>query len=120
MAIRPALPSDEALTASQDAVQIRRRLAAGNPAAYESDLARSLTDLSVDLADAGRRDEGLTAIQDAVEIRRRLADANPAAYEPDLATSLNNLSFYLGEAGRREEAEHASREASELGMFGTQ
>ena len=94
---------DEALTASQDAVDIHRRLAAANPAAYEPDLATSLNNLSVDLADAGRRDEALTAIQDAVEIRRRLAAANPAAYEPDLATSLNNLSIQLADAGRRDE-----------------
>ena len=40
-----------------------RRLAAGNPAAYEPDLASSLNNLSIRLADAGRRDEGLTAIQ---------------------------------------------------------
>ena len=32
----------------------------------------SLNNLSIDLANAGRRDEGLTAIQDAVEIRRQL------------------------------------------------
>jgi hypothetical protein len=40
----------------------------------------SLNNLSIDLANAGRRDEGLTAIQDAVEIRRQLTAGNPAAY----------------------------------------
>ncbi len=51
-----------------------------------------MNNLSIKLAEAGRRNEGLTAIQDAVTIRRRLAAANPAAYEPVLASSLNNLS----------------------------
>ena len=97
-----------------------RRLAAANPAAYEPDLAMSLNNLSVDLADAGRRDEALTASQDAAKIRRRLAAANPAAYEPDLAMSLNNLSNRLAEAGRKDESERVSREASELGTHGTQ
>ena len=99
-------------------MQVYRRLAAGNPPAYEPALASSLNNLSVDLADAGRRDEGLTAIQDAVKIRRRLAAANPAAYEPALAMSLNNLSLDLADAGRKDESERASREASELGTHG--
>ena len=86
-----------------------------NPAAYEPALAASLTNLSIQLADAGRRDEGLTAIQDAVKVYRRLAAANPAACEPDLATSLNNLSVNLAEAGRRDRAELVRRDADELG-----
>ena len=88
-----------------------RRLAAANPAAYEPDLATSLNNLSIRLAEAGRRDEALTAIQDAVEIYRRLAAANPAAYEPDLAMSLNNLSIRLADAGRRDEALTAIQDA---------
>jgi hypothetical protein len=85
-------------------VEIRRRLAAANPAVYEPALAMALTNLSIDLADVGRRDEGLAAIEEAVEVRRRLAAANPAAYEPALADSLNNLSIDLAEVGRRDEA----------------
>jgi hypothetical protein len=46
----------------------------------------SLNNLSIRLAEAGRRDEGLTAIQDAVAIRRRLVAANPAAYQPPSRT----------------------------------
>ena len=53
----------------------------------------SLNNLSIRLADAGRRDEALAAITEAVDIRRRLAAANPAAFLPDLAMSLNNLSI---------------------------
>jgi hypothetical protein len=67
-------------------------LAAGNAAAYEPDLAGSLNNLSLRLAEAGRREEGLAAIEEAVTVYRRLAAGNAAAYEPDLASSLNNLS----------------------------
>jgi len=74
----------------------------------------SLNNLSIRLAEAGRRQEGLAAIEDAVAVYRRLAAANPAAYEPDLARSLNNLSNRLAEAGRNAEAEQARQDADEL------
>ncbi len=95
---------DQALAPIEEAVTIFRRLAAGNPAAYEPDLAMSLNNLSNRLAEAGRREEALAPIEDAVTIYRRLAAGNAAAYEPDLASSLNNLSNRLAVAGRREEA----------------
>jgi tetratricopeptide (TPR) repeat protein len=88
-----------------------RRLASANAAAYEPDLAGSLNNLSVRLAETGRRDEALTAIEQAVAVYRRLASANAAAYEPDLASSLNNLSVDLAEAGRRDEALAAIKQA---------
>ncbi len=91
-----------------------RPLVAANPAAYEPALAMSLNNLSVRLAEAGRRAEGLAAVEEAVEVRRRLAAANPAAYEPDLAMSLNNLSLRLADAGRRDEAERVRSEAQEV------
>ncbi|MDH2394172.1 tetratricopeptide repeat protein, partial [Streptomyces sp. HNM0663] len=89
---------DEALTATQEAVDVYRRLAAGNPAAYEPDLAGSLSNLGNRLSEVGRRDEALTATQEAVEIRRRLAAGNPAAYEPDLARSLTAWAWVRHEA----------------------
>ncbi|MFB6690065.1 tetratricopeptide repeat protein, partial [Streptomyces virginiae] len=104
----------EALTASEQAVEIRRRLADRNPAAHEPDLARSLSNLGNRLSEEGRRAEALTAEQQAVEIRRRLADRNPAAYEPDLAGSLSNLGNRLAEEGRRAEALTISEQAVEI------
>ncbi|MEU5200940.1 SAV_2336 N-terminal domain-related protein, partial [Streptomyces scabiei] len=61
----------EALTAIEEAVGIRRRLAEDNPAAYEPELAASLSNLGNRLAEVGRRGEALTAIEEAVGIRRR-------------------------------------------------
>src|SRR6478735_7156011 len=48
-----------------DGVTIRRQLATANPAAHEPDLAASLTNLTVRLAEAGRRPEALAAIEEA-------------------------------------------------------
>ena len=71
----------------------------------------SLNNLSVRLADLGRREDALAAIQEAVGIYRELAAARPDAFRPDLATSLNNLSVRLADLGRREEALAAIQEA---------
>jgi len=57
-------------------------VAATQPAAYEPGFAAALNNLSVRLADTGRREEGLAASQEAVHIYRRLAAAQPAAYNP--------------------------------------
>ena len=59
---------DEGLAAIQEAVTVRRRLAAANAAAYKPDLARSLHNLSIDLAEAGRRDEAQQAREEAAAL----------------------------------------------------
>uniref|UniRef100_UPI002AD336C5 tetratricopeptide repeat protein n=1 Tax=unclassified Frankia TaxID=2632575 RepID=UPI002AD336C5 len=56
---------DEALTATEQVVEIYRRLAAANRAAFEPDLARSLDNLGILLSGLGRRDEALTATEEA-------------------------------------------------------
>ncbi|MCA9834067.1 MAG: tetratricopeptide repeat protein, partial [Thermomicrobiales bacterium] len=60
-------------------------------AAYRPDLAMSLNNLAVRLAEVGDRKGALAPAQEAVNIRRELAKTAPAAYRPDLAGSLNNL-----------------------------
>ena len=105
---------EEALAAIQEAVTIRRELAAVRPDAFRPDLAASLNNLAVRLGELGRREEALAAIQEAVTIRRELAAARPDAFRPDLAQSLNNLSLRLAELGRREEALAAIQEAADL------
>src|SRR5205823_3660573 len=82
---------DQALTATEEAVAVCRRLAAANPAAFEPNLATALTNLAVRLSNLGRREHALVATEEAVAVCRRLAAANPAAFEPDLASALNNL-----------------------------
>ena len=105
---------EEALTAAQEAADIRRELARARPEAFTPDLARSLNNLGNVLSGLGRREEALTAAQGAVDIRRELARSRPEAFTPDLARSLNNLAAMLSELGRREEALTAAQEAADL------
>ncbi len=63
---------NERLAAIEAAVEVYRRLAGANPAAYEPDLAMSLNNLSNRLAEAGRRDEAEAAAAEAAQIRKRL------------------------------------------------
>ena len=102
---------EAALTAIEEAVAIRRDLAAARPDAFRPDLASSLNNLSNRLAALGRREAALAAIEDAVDLHRALAAARPDAFRPDLAVSLNNLSVQLSNLGRREAALAAIEEA---------
>ena len=103
-----------ALEANRESVEIRRRLAATNPARFEPELATSLNNQSTYLSDAGDGAAALDAIREAAEIHSRLAAANPARFEPDLAMSLNNLSNRLSDAGEGTAALEAIREAVEI------
>ena len=97
---RPA----EALPPVQEAVEIRRELAAADPDRYRPDLAASLSNLGVWFSALGRPAEALPPAQEAAEIRRELAAAYPDRYRPDLADSLSNLGITFWELGRPAEA----------------
>jgi DNA-binding transcriptional regulator GbsR (MarR family) len=105
---------DSAIKAVQEAVEIYRKLAEAEPAAYLMGLAMSLNNLAGRLSENGDRKGALEAIQEAVEINRKLAEADPAAYLTDLARSLNNLSNHLNENGDRKGALEAIQEAVEI------
>jgi tetratricopeptide (TPR) repeat protein len=105
---------EEALAASQEAVDIYRRLAQTRPDAFLPDLAGGLNNLGIGLSYLGRREEARAAGQEAVDIRRHLAETRPDAFLPDLAMSLNNLGGDLSNLGRREEALAASQEAVDI------
>jgi hypothetical protein len=64
-----------ALDPAREAVDIRRRLADAEPAAYLPDLAFSLNNLGVSLGEVGDKRAALDPAREAVDIRRRLADA---------------------------------------------
>ncbi len=102
---------EEALAATQEAVDIRRVLAAGNPQAFLPDLAGSLSNLGGDLADLGRCEEALVATQEAAGHYRALAQGVPQAFLQDLAMSLNNLGLRLSEAGQWGEALMVAKES---------
>jgi tetratricopeptide (TPR) repeat protein len=102
---------EEALAAVEEAVTIRRELAAARPDAFLPGLATALNNQSNRLSGLGRREEALAAVEEAVTIRRELAAARPDAFLPDLAGSLNSQSIHLSGLGRREEALAAIEEA---------
>jgi tetratricopeptide (TPR) repeat protein len=102
--------SEYALAAIQEAVTIRRGLAAARPAAFRPDLASSLNNLSGRLGDLGRREDALAAIQEAVDIRRELAARWPDGYQQELEKSFEVVTWLerhadLGNASRQEAKE---------------
>jgi len=92
---------------------ILRQLTAANPDAYLPDLAASLNNLGIRLADAGQRQAALAPAREAADTYRQLTAANPDAYLPDLAASLNNLGIRLAETGQRQAALAPAREAAD-------
>lgn len=60
---------EEALTTIEEAVKLYRGLATASPAAFTSDVASSLNNLSNQLDSAGWREEALTTIEEAVKLR---------------------------------------------------
>ncbi|MEU7798845.1 tetratricopeptide repeat protein, partial [Micromonospora arborensis] len=104
----------EALTYSEQAVALKRRLAQVDQPAHGQDLAGFISNLGSRLSDLGRREEGLTATTEAVDLYRLLAGTSPTAFEPDLAMSLNNLGNRLSDLGRYEEGLTATTEAVDL------
>ena len=102
---------EDALAAAQEAVEIRRRLAAERPDAFLPDLAASLNNLGAMLSKLGRREDALAAAQEATGIYRRLAADRPDAFLPDLAGSLGTLGNSLADLDRFDEAVSTTREA---------
>lgn len=103
-----------ALAPAQEAVTIFRRLVKTHPAAYESQLAGSLSTLANRLSETGDRAGALAPALEAVTIYRSLANTHPVAYEPQLAGSLNNLANAMSETGDRAGALTSAQEAVEI------
>jgi tetratricopeptide (TPR) repeat protein len=59
---------EEALAAGQEAVKLRRALAAARPEAFTPNLAMSLNNLANRLSELGRREEALAAGQEAADL----------------------------------------------------
>ncbi|MEV0926868.1 hypothetical protein AB0I99_17375, partial [Streptomyces spongiicola] len=97
-----------ALTATEEAVEIYHRLAADNPAAFEPDLAASLSVLAVILAAGGELPSALRATGEAVELYRRHIGTLPSAF-PRLHVVLGLQAQLLDGVGRQQEAEAVRR-----------
>ncbi|MEW2121338.1 tetratricopeptide repeat protein, partial [Streptomyces sp. NPDC005474] len=97
---------------AHEAVRLYTTLAHTSPAAYLPDLAMSLNNLALRLANVGDRQRALEPAHEAVRIRRTLAETSPAAHLPDLAMSLNNLANHLADVGDEAAAIQAYTEAA--------
>ena len=104
---------EEALAASQEAVDIRRRLAQTRPDAL-AHLTNSLNNLGIRFANLGRAEEALAAGQEALDIYRRLAQTRPDTFLPHLAASLTNLGAHFSKLGRSEEALATTQEGVDI------
>ncbi len=90
---------EEALKATEEAINIYRKLAEHNPDRHLSELATSLNNLGSILLDLGKYKEALYVTKESVEIYRELPDK----YLPDLAGSLNNLGSIYSYLGKYKE-----------------
>jgi len=82
---------DEARQHFEQALEMRRRLAKQNPAAYLPDMATTLNNLGNLDRLQNRADEARQHYEEALKIHRQLAQQNIEPYPPDLAMTLNNL-----------------------------
>jgi tetratricopeptide (TPR) repeat protein len=105
---------EEALRATQEAVDAYRGLAQQRPDAFLPDLARALNNLGAMQSNLGRREEALRATQEAVDIRRGLAQQRPDAFLPDLASALWSLGLVHLADGDHRRALDALAEGSRL------
>ena len=105
---------EEAEAYYREALEIRRRLAKGNAAAFEPDVAQACNNLAILLKNTNRIEEAEAYYHEALEIRRRLAKGNAAAFEPDVATTCYNLGLFERDRGNRDAARRYFEEALSL------
>ncbi|MBR2415240.1 MAG: tetratricopeptide repeat protein [Bacteroidaceae bacterium] len=97
-----------------EVLEIFRRLAMENPAAYEPDVAMTLNNLAILYSDTQRLKESEQYYIEALEIYKRIAKENPEAYKPNVAMTLNNLALLYKNTQRFKESEQYFSEALEI------
>jgi tetratricopeptide (TPR) repeat protein len=100
----------------EEALQIRRTLAAENPRTYLPYVAGTLNNLAVICnQDQNDFETARGSYEEALQIRRTLAAENPRTYLPDVAMTLINLSiFYLQAIPDQEKSIAMAQEALEM------
>ncbi|MEU2358947.1 tetratricopeptide repeat protein [Streptomyces misionensis] len=96
--------NEEALTATEQALAVCRRLAADGTGDHQLALADAVEARALCLRDMGRPEEALADAEEATALWQRLAAADAAAYDGYLANALTNLAALLIDLGRYEEA----------------
>jgi hypothetical protein len=105
---------EQALAATQEAVDTCRTLVEIDRNSFLPRLAGCLHNLGTRFSALGRNEDALAPAQEAATIRRSLAQARSETFLADLARSLNNLGIRFAKLQRPEEALAASREAVEI------
>jgi hypothetical protein len=93
------------LAAAEEAVRIRRTLAAERPDAFLPDLAMSLNNVSVMLSELGRREAALAASREAVQYYLTLVRQYPQAFQQQLLIATHAILQTLEALGREPESE---------------
>ena len=104
----------QALVACTEGTKILRGLATDNPQDFDSDLAKSLTNLGMARHALGQWDEALAATEEAVGLLQRLKGEGSAELDFELAAALNNLGLIQSHFGQWEHALHTTEEAVEI------
>ena len=104
----------DALATLGNAVEIYRRLVAGNTAShshpdghshdFDTEFANALSSLGIALERSDRAQEAVEPLEQAVAVCERLAVANPARYEPVYTDLLSNLAAVHNLLGHHQEA----------------
>jgi hypothetical protein len=104
----------EALTAAQEGLDLRRKLATNLPAAFNSDLVKSLLGLADLFREQRSFEESLAVADEAVSVLRKLVDAPLDSTRSLLAKALNSQASSLDSLGRTKDAELVVEEAVEI------
>ncbi len=105
---------EDALAASEEAVQIRRDLYRKSPDVFAEVLASSLNNLGIRYSNLKRLEDALAASEEAVQILRDPYRKSPDVFAEVLASSLNNLGIWYSNLKRLEDALAASEEAVQI------
>ncbi|MFB7375629.1 hypothetical protein ACFC0D_38075 [Streptomyces sp. NPDC056222] len=105
-----SIAPEERLSATQDAVDIGRKLTGDDPTLDDVELSGSLENLGLALRDLGRHEEALMALRESASIRRRQAERRFGYYAPYLHPALTALAEQLTAMGHAVEARETIRE----------
>ena len=102
---------NKAILLYQEALEIRKKLAAANPQKYLSDVGHTLNNLGILQKNKNEFRNAEQSYQDALKIQRQLAAGNPQKYLSDVGDTLNNLGVLLLDKKEFVRAETSFQEA---------
>lgn len=103
--------NEEAEREYEEALSIRRHLAASHPDYYDSYVANTLINFAVLLDSLNRKEEAGNKYEEALKIFRRLAKNNPERYDNDLARVLTNYAILHKNSNHSDKAKQEFEEA---------